>query len=153
MSREIDVIDHLHAIMHLFKDRMRQALHVNGEGLGHMEARALRFFFQHPGSTQQDLAAHSGRDKAQITRIVQNLMERGLLVREADPKDRRRLQLQLTQKGLDLQAAMHERRNRLAADMLHDLDVGERRQLIYLLERMRTNAAYAEAAHKQAVTE
>jgi DNA-binding MarR family transcriptional regulator len=135
-----DVIDQLHALMHLFKDRMRQALSVDGDGLGPTEARALRFFSHHPGSTQQDLVAHSGRDKAQITRIVQQLMERNLLAREPDPSDGRRFNLQLTKKGLALQEAMHTQRKKLAADMLRDLSKEERLQLGGLLERMRASA-------------
>jgi DNA-binding MarR family transcriptional regulator len=135
-----DVIDHLHALMHLFKDRMRQSLSVDGAGLGPMEARALRFFARHSGCTQQDLVEHSGRDKAQITRIVQQLMERELLSREPDPNDRRRFNLQLTKKGLALQDAMHAQRKKLAADMLKDLSKEERQQLMGLLERMRASA-------------
>jgi DNA-binding MarR family transcriptional regulator len=126
--------------MHVFNDRMRQALDEGG-GLGPTEARALRFFSHHPGSTQQDLVAHSGRDKAQIARIVQQLMERDLLAREPDPSDRRRFNLQLTKKGMALQEAMHAQRKKLAADMLRDLDKDERQQLIGLLERMHASAA------------
>ncbi len=140
-----DLIDHLHALMHLFKDRMRQALSVDSDGLGPTEARALRFFAHRPGSTQQDLVVHSGRDKAQITRIVQQLMERELLAREPDPNDGRRFNLQLTKKGLALQEAMHAQRKKLAADMLRGLGKEERQQLMGLLERMRASAADAES--------
>ncbi|MEC5385041.1 MarR family transcriptional regulator [Uliginosibacterium sp. H3] len=150
-DRTEDVIDQLHALMHLFKDRMRQALNVDGGGLGPTEARALRFFSHHPGSTQQDLVAHSGRDKAQITRIVQQLMERELLAREPDPNDGRRFNLQLTKKGLALQEAMHTQRKKLAADMLRDLSKDERQQLGGLLERMRESAEGSSTAASERI--
>ena len=79
---------------------------------------------------------HSGRDKAQVTRIVRQLMERELLAREPDPNDGRRFNLQLTKKGLALQA----QRKKLAADMLRDLNRNERQQLASLLGRMRATA-------------
>ncbi|GAB4061275.1 MarR family winged helix-turn-helix transcriptional regulator [Uliginosibacterium sediminicola] len=135
-----DLFEHFHAIMHLFKDRMRHALDSEGGGLGPTEARALGYFARHPGCTQQDLVQQSGRDKAQITRIVQQLMERGLLAREADPADRRRFNLQLTDKGLQIEQAMQAQRKALLASMLGALDHTEQAQLISLLQRMRRGA-------------
>jgi glyoxylase-like metal-dependent hydrolase (beta-lactamase superfamily II) len=49
---ESDVLERLHALMHLYKRRMHAAARDGAGGLAPMEARALRFFARHPDTTQ-----------------------------------------------------------------------------------------------------
>jgi DNA-binding MarR family transcriptional regulator len=51
-----------------------------------MEGKVLGYFCRHPGNTQSDLAQHSGRDKAQLTRLIARLKEAGLLEARADAR-------------------------------------------------------------------
>ncbi|MDQ8023395.1 MAG: MarR family winged helix-turn-helix transcriptional regulator [Moraxellaceae bacterium] len=134
------LLEHLHALMHLFKAQARDALAADGSGLGPMEARALGFIARHPGSTQQDLVEHSGRDKAQIARLVGQLGERGLIERRADESDRRCQRLQLTPAGQALQRRQRQKRRQLLERMLTGFDEHERQALGDLLARMRGNA-------------
>lgn len=139
------VLDALHALMHRYKRHMHQALREQDGGIGAMEARALGFFAHHPGSSASELVAHSGRDKAQIARLLQQLLDRGLLAREADPADGRRQQLALTDSGRAVQRAAAQQRQRFANQMTADLDAGEQAQLLGLLRRLikRADAAAA----------
>ena len=72
------VIELVHVVMHQFRSRQFQALRDGAHDVTHMEAKVLGFFAHRPGATLSDLVAHSGRDKAQLARLVKGLREREL---------------------------------------------------------------------------
>jgi DNA-binding MarR family transcriptional regulator len=84
-----DVLETMHAIMHLYRSAQHRSLRDGPNDLAHMEVKALGFFARHPGATQSELVAHSGRDKAQVARQIRALRERGLLEAKEDEQDRR----------------------------------------------------------------
>ncbi len=134
-----EVVDQLADLTHLFKSRLRQAVQQDGGGLAPMEAKVLMFFARHPGSTASDLVEHSGRDKAQVTRLVQLLVDRDLLQREPDPHDRRQQRLTPTAQGAALQRVLHRHRQRLGQAMVKGLAADELEHLSSLLRRLRDN--------------
>lgn len=134
-----EVVDQLADLTHLFKSRLRQAVQQDGGGLAPMEAKVLMFFARHPGSTASDLVEHSGRDKAQVTRLVQLLVDRDLLQREPDPNDRRQQRLTPTAQGAALQRVLHRQRQRLGQAMVKGLGTDELDQLSSLLRRLQDN--------------
>jgi DNA-binding MarR family transcriptional regulator len=134
-----DVMESVHAIMHLYRSRQQRSLRGEQHELAHMEVKALGFFARHPGAAQSDLVAHSGRDKAQVARLIRGLRERGLLHAEADEADRRSTRLSLSEQGRDLYAALHRHDGQLAALALAGLSEGEQASLLGLLARVRAN--------------
>ncbi|MFC0251924.1 MarR family winged helix-turn-helix transcriptional regulator [Massilia consociata] len=104
-----------------------------------MEHKVLGYFAQRPGATQRDLAQHSGRDKAQVTRLVQGLREKGLIDARPDEADRRSTRLYLTATGEATYADMQRHGELLAAQALSGLSDDERRQLGGLLARVQAN--------------
>lgn len=82
---------------------------------------------------------HSGRDKAQLARLIKSLRERGLLIGDADENDRRNIRLRLSDAGQAVQHALHQRARRLGAQAVAGLSGEEHRQLIALLERVQRN--------------
>jgi MarR family transcriptional repressor of emrRAB len=70
-------------------------------GLSDIEFRALIsvYSLQDTAAYPGDLCASLGNSPANITRITDNLVERGLLSRVADERDRRRLLLTITPQG------------------------------------------------------
>jgi DNA-binding MarR family transcriptional regulator len=134
-----DVMEQIHSVMHLFRARQHRALRGAPHELTHMDARVLGFFARHPGATQSDLAAHSGRDKGQLARLIGGLKERGLLQAQADAGDRRNLRLSLTVQGRAVQQGLQRRRLRLAGLAVAGLSEAERAQLVALLRRIRAN--------------
>ena len=93
--------------MHQFRSRQYQVLRDGAHDVTHMESKVMGFFSHHPGATLSDLVAHSGRDKAQLARLVKGLRERDLLVAEADAVDRRNVHLRLSDAGRAVQRALH----------------------------------------------
>ena len=128
------VVDAMHKIMHLYRS-LRDAQH----DLAHMEIKVLGFFARHPGASPSDLVAHSGRDKAQVARLIRGLRERGLLEAEADATDRRSTRVTLSAAGLELHTALHSHDGELAEAALAGLSEGECATLAALLGRVRAN--------------
>jgi len=56
-----DVLEAMHAVMHLVRARQHQSLRDGGQEITPLESRVLAFFARHPGATQRELAEHSGR--------------------------------------------------------------------------------------------
>ena len=95
----IEILNLVNAIERRTTARMQRLLREAGLGLAAMEARTLRFVARHPGCTQNEIVRASGRDKAQIARIIKILRERELVDRPADGGGRRAQPLALFPEG------------------------------------------------------
>ena len=133
------VIELVHAVMHQFRSRQYQVLRDGAHDVTHMDSKVMGFFARHPGATLSDLAAHSGRDKAQLARLVKGLRERELLTAEADATDRRNVHLRLSDAGLAVQRALHGEAHALNTRAVDGLSAQEQAQLIDLLGRLKAN--------------
>ena len=138
---EDDVLELVHAVMHDYRSLQYRILRDGPHDITHMDAKVLGFFARRPGATQRDLVEHSGRDKAQLARLIKGLREQGLLAAEADPDDRRNQRLSLTAAGEDVQKTLKQQARRLSAKAVTGLDVDERTRLQSLLTRVKDNLA------------
>lgn len=134
-----------HDLMELFTDLVRRFKHRQRRDLEStadlppMQAKALQFIACHPGQTQQDLVDHSRRDKAQVARLLKELEERGLILRQPDPKDRRVLRLNLTAAGEEIVGQFNMMRRRITTAMLDGLSTDDLQTLSRLLAAMAEN--------------
>jgi DNA-binding MarR family transcriptional regulator len=62
----------------------------------------VNLFLRQNGQFQQQLADRTYKDKAAITRLIDGLQKRGLVMREEDSTDRRQKKIYLTEKGQKL---------------------------------------------------
>jgi DNA-binding MarR family transcriptional regulator len=99
----------------------------------------LIYVARHAEATQRDMARDTGRDKAQLARLIKNLRERGLLASQADPADRRNLRLSLTPDGRSVLQELEQQSKRLASKAVAALKASEVRQLATLLRRVQRN--------------
>lgn len=77
--------------------------------------RALNFLYRRPGASLSDVADHVGVTLPSMSKLVEKLVARGLVTRQDDPGDRRRITLALTEPGrAELQAAREATHARLA---------------------------------------
>jgi len=136
-----DVLDRLHSLVARFHRRMHEAVRDDGDGIAIMEARALNHLARHDGSTQRDLVAHTGRDKAQIARIVKALTERGLIEGKPDPADGRVLRLHATTAGRAMHRRMQQHRQGFAKAMTHGFTTNELEALQAQLDRFLANVS------------
>ena len=133
------VLDLVHTVMHQFRSTQYQVLRDNAHHVTHMESKVMGFFARHPGSTLSDLVAHSGRDKAQLAKLVKSLRERALLDAETDAEDRRSVRLRLSAAGHAVQKALHAEARVLNERAVDGLSAQEQAQLVALLARVKAN--------------
>ncbi|WP_229413373.1 MarR family winged helix-turn-helix transcriptional regulator [Massilia violaceinigra] len=133
------MLELIHSIMHQYRSQQFQALRDGQHELTHMEAKVLAFFGHHPGSTQSELARHSGRDKAQVARLITGLRERGLLHGEADAADRRNTRLSLTDAGRAIQQAAQAEAGKLNTQAVRGMNGEQQEVLLALLLQVKDN--------------
>ena len=136
---EDELMELVHRVMHQYRAGQYAEVRARLSDITHMEGRVLGFVGRHPEATLSDLARHSGRDKAQLARLVKALRERELLRAEPDPADRRNVRLAVTATGQDVLRSLQQHTRRLATRAVRGLDAGERAQLIVLLRRVSEN--------------
>lgn len=131
------VFDAIHTVMHLYRAAVQREMH--DVPLAHMEHKALGFFARHPGATLSDLATRTGRDKAQLARIVKDLRSKGLLEGCADENDRRSTRLTASAAGQALHGKVREYAKTVNRQGVAGLSESECATLQILLERVRGN--------------
>lgn len=134
-----DVLEAIHGLMHLYRSQQYRALRDAEAEVTHMESKVLAFFARHPGATQSELVAHSGRDKGQLARLVGGLKERGLLQARPDEADRRSLRLSLTEAGQGTHDTLRRQAKRLGTVAVKGFSEAEKGELLALLARVRAN--------------
>jgi DNA-binding MarR family transcriptional regulator len=139
------VLELVHTVMHQFRSLQYRALEGGMHDVTHMESKVLGFFARRPDATQSDLVQHSGRDKAQLARLIKGLRERGLLSAEADAADRRNMRLRLTAEGQAVQRVLRQQGRKLEARAVAGLSDDQRRELVALLRQVRRNLDVDEA--------
>jgi len=72
------------------------------------------------------------------TRLVDKLLLKGLVKREVCPDNRRKMEITITQKGLDLLTQIDPKVEDNEARFASNLTPDEQQQLVYLLEKYRT---------------
>ena len=86
-----------------------------------------------------DLARAADLNPGAMTRLLDKLEARGLLVREADPSDRRALHIHLTDAGREMWRDIDQCGQRVRERALRGMDDATRAQLTRLLEQVRDN--------------
>ena len=88
-----------------------------GEGLALEQWLVLRRLAAHGDQAMRDLVADTRLNDSTLTRVVDRLAALGLVYREADPVDRRRVRVTLSTRG----RAVHQRLAPAVADAERDL--------------------------------
>ena len=134
-----EVFESIHTIMHLFRSEQYRVLRHGRYALTHMEGKLLGFFIRHPGATLRDLVAHLRQDKGQLARLIRSLKEQNLLEAQAGGQDRRSVPLGPTREGRSVHQILQRQVRRLSELAINSLSASERRQLVVLLHKVRSN--------------
>ncbi|MET0479969.1 MAG: MarR family transcriptional regulator [Mycetocola sp.] len=108
------------------------------------EWSALGLLGQDPQLTVNRLAARAGLDKAQMSRIVSKLVERGYVERE--PGARRSTRLTLTSSGKDIYAGLLGAANERDAELHGSIEPAKMQIFEEVLEQLTARAREIEAA-------
>lgn len=89
--------------------------------------------------TAQTLVQQLQRDKAQITRLLNDMEKAGLITRKPNPEDRRSQLLSLSQKGEEDFATMRNIEKQVVNKMMQGISQKETDTIITLLNRLNEN--------------
>lgn len=89
---------------------------------------------QHPGITQKELVDILGIQPASVSELLMKLEQNGLILRQKDDEDRRRIRVRLTEAGMRQQPT-----EETLEDPFHVLSPDEQNQLCVLLEKLLTD--------------
>lgn len=102
--------------------------------LSHVERKALKVVSQGKRMTIGAIGASLGLPASTTTWLVGSLVSRAVFRRETDGKDRRKVWIELAGKGQSLARLMERIPDRIAADLLYQLDPGQREVFTSLVE-------------------
>ncbi len=122
------------AAMRLIREEMRRS---GADELSVPQFRSLGFINRHPGASLTTLSAHIGLTLPSMSKLVDGLVGRGLVLREFDRGDRRRIMLRLTSAGSSVLAAAHDSTLAYLAGILDDLRPDQRQRIHQALEDLR----------------
>jgi DNA-binding MarR family transcriptional regulator len=116
-------------------------------GLTPPQAGILRRLGQAPGQSQRGLADTLGMHAPRLVALIDELEDRGLVVRERDLVDRRNYAISLTESGRDLLAALGRAAHEHELDVTAALDDKDRGQLVELLRRLADQQGLTPGVH------
>ena len=99
----------------------------------------LAFLWYKEGVKQQDIADGLKRNKTTITRIVENMINRNLIVKVPDQFDKRNKLIYLTQKGKALQKEMVEASGLVYYQTLNNITSKDIEKCLVILKQMIKN--------------
>jgi DNA-binding MarR family transcriptional regulator len=117
--------------MRAIREQMRSG---RAEGMSVAAFRLMLFVRRHPGTSLSGVADHLGTTLPSASQLVERLVRIGLLTKEQDPKEHRRVELRLTEAG---GAALAECDAGTRAWLCEALSGMDARQLARIVESLR----------------
>jgi DNA-binding MarR family transcriptional regulator len=99
-------LDCLFQLLHSFKRNLHHQIEALELDIVPMQVRVLKIIANKPQCTAVDIATFLDRDKAQVTRLLNSLIEQALILKKANPEDRRSQYLLVTQSGEEILAKL-----------------------------------------------
>ena len=104
-----------------------------------MEVRVVMTIAGQTGCNANYIARLLQCDKAMVTRLLNDLVKKGLVIRTPDPEDRRIFSLTLTPEGGELYQKTREKESQLFAEMLQGVTQKGQAEFIKTVNRMEQN--------------
>jgi len=106
-----------------FREKLNQDFAKAGHDVTGEQWRIIRCLWYKDGQRQQDLANAFHKDKTAITRIIDSMEKRDLVVRIPDKEDRRQNLIYLTNKGKRLQEELMQIFLKTSLDAQEGIDI------------------------------
>ncbi len=131
-----DFLPHRLAVVSARAHRLFARAYAERAGLSVAEWQVLSVLARSGDLSATDVARQAAMDKVKVSRAVRSLMERRLLRRAEDRRDRRVRRLAITAHGRRVQARMMPLAYALESEMLGPLSVDDRDRLRVVLSRL-----------------
>ncbi|MEC6906747.1 MarR family transcriptional regulator [Photobacterium piscicola] len=95
-------LDNLFQLVHALKRQLHEQIEQLDLGVTPMHVRVIKVINKMTPCTAIDIATILERDKAQITRLVNTLIEKEFITKIANPTDKRSSYLCVTERGMEI---------------------------------------------------
>lgn len=129
----------LHKLTRL-SDRLHERQYQQQFGLNLREYRIIGLTGALGHASFRRICDESGLDKAHVSRLIDRLIERGLLEKSQDPADQRLINVRLTSRGEDVHRALHAASSRLNEEWLAALPPTQRNAFEKALDTLHEQA-------------
>ncbi|WP_444933521.1 MarR family winged helix-turn-helix transcriptional regulator [Microbulbifer sp. JTAC008] len=123
--KDTAINESLHQLIHAYKRRLRAGIQEQQIGLPVSHLRVLKGVFKFPLSTARSIAQRMNLDKAQVTRVLNDLVHSGLIAKTDNPNDRRSQFLTLTTDGISTLEKVSGQEAEVARQMTRNLSTEE----------------------------
>lgn len=113
-----EIMESIPVVMYFIRKRMRQR---KGQIVSVPQVRALAYLSRHSDSTLNQLADYLAVSNATTCSLVDRLVQKGLIDRREDPKERRCVKLNLTSEGQQEYRELHNLAVSELAEILQEL--------------------------------
>lgn len=122
-----------------FKSCLAAELEAEGLSVAPTHMKILKMIAPMEECTAQRIAQAVHRDKAQVNRVIQELVAQEMIERKPNPADKRSQLLQLSDKGEVALQAMNAVETRVLSRMTHGIEIENQKTFITLAEQLRRN--------------
>jgi DNA-binding MarR family transcriptional regulator len=130
----VAILETLPPSMRAIREQMRSG---RAAGMSVAQFRLLLYVRRNPNTSLSPLADHLGTSLPAASQLVERLVQAGLIAREQHPRERRRVQLRLTETGASALAECDARTRAWLCERLSGLDGCELDDLAGLLLDLR----------------
>ncbi|MCL7929210.1 MarR family winged helix-turn-helix transcriptional regulator [Halomonas llamarensis] len=136
---ELDLNQFLPYRLNNLADRISQALetlYAESYALNIAQWRVLAWLSHCDDLTAKKVCAYTNMDKARVSRAIQSLEDRGLIIRTPSQQDQRQHDLQLTDAGQALLNKLVPEAQAWEAQLVETLSVSEYRDLLHTMGKL-----------------
>ncbi|MFK8184496.1 MAG: MarR family winged helix-turn-helix transcriptional regulator [Phormidesmis sp.] len=131
--------DSIHRLMHAYKHLLSNGINTRKIQLSITNIRVLKSVCRRPQSTAHSVAQRMQRDKAQITRALNDLIDAGLIKKVENPTDRRSQLLEPTSKGKKMKAKLDSIESQAVEQLTHNLAPADLEAFLRISQAMADN--------------
>ena len=136
---DTSAIETIRFLAYAVKRQLAIQLEAEELGLAPMQVRVMKIIHRRSPCTALDIASFIRRDKAQITRLINGLLEQGLIEKVPNPKDKRSQFLSLSPEGAKVQATLSKLTKRAEQSMNEGIAEKDMQTFFDVAKKMRKN--------------
>ncbi|WP_017444984.1 MarR family winged helix-turn-helix transcriptional regulator [Gayadomonas joobiniege] len=127
-------------LVHAYKTRIRQSINAQALGLNGMHVRVLNVLNADSDvCTANDIVHKLNRDKAQVARLIKDLIKLGFVDKCQNPADKRSQIVRLTQAGLSLIEQVSAAQDKVLDCMTKDIPDEDLHQFKNIMDKLVVN--------------
>ncbi|MEH6595845.1 MAG: MarR family transcriptional regulator [Colwellia polaris] len=135
----MELSEALFNLVHAVRNNMKQEIKLLNIDLSPMHLKSLKVISHIDDCTGQKLADFMGRDKAQINRLIKELLSQELIIKTDNEKDKRSHLLTLSVKGIEIITLFKTAEKQLFDKMVNNVSAEEIADFIQLTQTLKAN--------------